>query len=189
MHIPNARRVGVVHLVIVAGALMASPGCGQYDIEIICEKQINSYGLPEAQSGNVLDVVFVCLRDSDMRFLARGKRQGKWDDMEEYELRDLVTAEAWFDQGLREKIESRIKPSAIFEARLSDGDIANGQVTHPSPLGGKACIVALADFSNRAQAGEKKKNIFQAEVLRFTAWRSHRLVLHVGKTRIRWDDE
>lgn len=189
MHIPNMRRVGAAHLVIVAGALLASAGCAEYDIEIICENQINAYGRSEGQAGNVLDVVFVCLKDSDMRDLARKGKLGKWDDLEEHDLLDLVTAEAWFDQGLKGKLESKIKPTAIFETRLRDGDVAVGQVIHPSPLGGKACIVALADFSNRAQAGDKKKHTFEAEVLRFTAWRGHRLVLHVGRTRIWWDSE
>ncbi len=189
MHIANARRVAGAHFVIVAGALMASAGCSTYDIEIICEKQINSFGLHEGQSGNVLDVVFVCLKDSDMKELFGERGSGKWNDVEEHELRGLVTAQAWFDQGLREKIESRIEPGAIFKTRLKDGDITDGQVTHPSPLGGKACIVALADFSNRAQAEEKEKNVFEGEVLKLTAWRSHRLVLRVGKTRIRWADE
>ncbi len=190
MHIANARRVAVAHFVIVAGALMASAGCGRYDIEIICEERINSYGLNEGESGNLLDVAFVCLKDSDMRDLARNKVPGKFGDMEEGELLNMVTADAWFNRALDEKIKTMVEPSAILEITLGNGDhIDDRYVIHPSPLGKRACIVALAGFSNTALAKEKKENVFDAELIRLTAWRSHRLVLHVGETRIWWGDE
>lgn len=187
MHIANARRVAVAHFVIVAGALMASAGCGRYDIEIICEERINSYGLNEGEDGNLLDVVFVCLKDSDMRELARGVELGKFGDMGEHQLLNLVTADAWFNKALRNKIERLTEPSAIFEYTLRNSDhIENKYVIHPSPLGRRACIVALANFSNTGLAKDKKENIFEAEVIRLTAWRSHRLILHVGETTISW---
>lgn len=182
----------MAHFLIVAVALIASAGCAEYDIEIICEKQINSYGVPPGQAGNLLDVTLVCLTDRDMRSLASGQGLPEWDKMEEQDLRSLITAEAWFDGGLRESMEPEIARDAIFKTTLTDGGhVKDEKLIHPSPGRGKACIVALADFSNRARAeDDNKQRVFQAEVLRLTAWRwSHRVKLRVGKTKIWWDHQ